>query len=112
VASKKDPPADQSALAKPPGVKSWLKSRREALQILAIGAFFMTWTIGYSYQHGYGDEANIDLIFGVPSWVFWGVGVPWGAATIVSIVFAFWLIEEDPREDLSASTEEGAKSRD
>ena len=55
----------------------------------------MAWTVGYSYCFGYRIDAHINLTLGIPTWAFWGIAVPWGIATLVSIVFATWVIKDD-----------------
>ena len=86
---------------------TWKHSLREAAWILGIAAFFMVWTVGYSYLFGYGEDALIDLTWGMPTWVFWGIAVPWAAAVLVSIAFAIWFIEEDSLAEDSTSQGNG-----
>ena len=41
------------------------------------------------------EEATVpSTVVGLPSWVFWGVAVPWLAATTFSIVFALFFIQD------------------
>ncbi len=82
----------------PPPDIVWIHSRREALMILVAVAVFLSWTVGTSYYQGYGENAATDLVLGIPAWVFWGIAVPWATAVVVSIVFAVWLIADDPLE--------------
>lgn len=90
----------------------WKHSLREAVEILVVWAVFMVWTVGYSYCYGYGSDAHIGLVFGIPAWAFWGIAVPWGTATLVSITFASWWIADDQLVDGSAADDQGVGTRD
>lgn len=107
VNSKPNQPATEAPLDGSHSDPVWRHSLREAKQILVIGAVFMVWTVGYSYFYGYSDDAHASLTFGIPTWAFWGIAVPWGIAALVSIVFATWLIEDDPLVDDSAASSDG-----
>jgi hypothetical protein len=72
----------------------------------------MVWTVGYSYCYGYGSDARTNLIFGIPAWAFWGIAIPWGTATLVSIAFAFWWIADDRLVDSSAPDDQGVETHD
>lgn len=72
-------------------------TRREALIVLVIVAAAMTWTIGYCSVHAYERPAeDIQIIFGFPDWIVWGILLPWLACSAVSIVFALGIMSEDP----------------
>jgi len=86
----------------------WKNSLREALEILVLGAVFLTWTIGYSYLYGYGVGARTNLILGIPSWAFWGIAFPWGMATLVTIAFAIYRIADDRLADNPSSNDKRA----
>jgi hypothetical protein len=63
---------------------------------LCLWAGCLVWTIGYSSAFGYGaDAAAAPLVLGLPSWVFWGIALPWGLAAVVSIVLAVFFIADD-----------------
>jgi hypothetical protein len=82
-------------------------SRREALWILVIWAFFAAWVLGITAWLGYGTEQDTPLktVFGFPSWVFWGIAMPWMAANVVIILFASGYMKDDPLSDETRSTE-------
>lgn len=111
-----DPPKHQPATETPLNGSSsdvvWKHSLREAIEILVVGAVFMVWTVGYSYCYGYGSDARTSLIFGIPAWAFWGIAVPWGTATLVSIAFAFWRITDDRLVDGSVADDQGVGTHD
>jgi hypothetical protein len=67
-------------------------SRREAIVIGLTWLAATAYTCGYCSLFGYRrpgrmlDVADIHPLFGVPSWVVWGVFAPWLACA----VFTFW----------------------
>jgi hypothetical protein len=80
-----------------------IHARREALVAFGLWLTAMLWTIGYCGMFGYGDQGGVKLVLGVPSWVMWGVFVPWGLCTVVSSLLATVFIQdadlgEDPEE--------------
>ena len=84
---------------------TFLHSRREAGVILCLWAGCLVWTIGYSSAFGYGAEAAAaPLVLGLPSWVFWGIALPWGLAAVVSIVLAVFFIADDDLGEDAAGT--------
>lgn len=79
--------------------RSFLRSRREAILILASWAAFLVWTVGYSAVRGYGREIeDLEAILGMPDWIFWGVLIPWLAATGFSCWFGLAFMEDDPAD--------------
>ena len=74
-------------------------SRREAVVILAIFAVFAAYTLavsyGFGYQSPYEDPRPLKMTFGMPSWVFWGIVLPWLAANIVTAWFCFVFMRHD-----------------
>ena len=73
--------------------------RREALVVLVI----MTVALGVSstilYSQGYlaPDQrpAQPVLILGIPSWVMWGLVIPWLATIVVTWLFALFVMKDD-----------------
>jgi uncharacterized protein DUF997 len=66
----------------------------------------MIWTISYCGLYGYSDSPEVTLILGVPSWVMWGIFVPWTLCTVISSLLATLFMQdadlgEDPEEILS-----------
>ena len=79
----------------PPGPDSgFLRARREAAIILASWAACLVWTIAYSHFFGY-RPGPVALVIGIPSWVFFGILVPWVAATAFSVWFSLCCIKDD-----------------
>ncbi len=76
----------------------FLHSRRETIVLLLVFCFFLVWCIGVSWTMGYDmtpEEAG-RTVAGIPRWVFWGVCVPWTAATVFTVWFATFYIADDP----------------
>ena len=42
------------------------------------------------------DPTNLKTTMGMPSWIFWGVGLPWLMANVVTIWFALKFMVDDP----------------
>ena len=81
----------------------YLHSKREALWIICAWLVCLVWTVGYSALFGYGLEGTeVKLVMGIPSWVFWGVFVPWLSATVFSIWFGLVYMRDD---DLTEGSE-------
>jgi hypothetical protein len=84
---------------------AYRRSLKEAIWILIAWAVCLVWTVGYAAVAGYNiDPDELRLMFGFPSWIFWGVGIPWLVATGFSIWFAMSVMEE---EDLGADENPG-----
>jgi hypothetical protein len=90
-----------------------LHARRETLVILAAFVVCMIWSIGCCYWLGYGgadggsDGGPVAQVLGMPSWVFWGVGVPWVAADLFAVWFCFFFMVDDPLGEVQDETLEG-----
>ena len=68
----------------------FLHSRREAIIIVGVWALGLIWSVPYCYFRGYNlSPQEIHTIWGIPSWVFWGIGVPWLLADLFTAWFCF-----------------------
>ncbi|MFQ5741282.1 MAG: DUF997 family protein [Acidobacteriota bacterium] len=75
---------------------AFLRARREALIILGAWAVCMIWTLLVCALSGYDlPPGAVKTICGIPSWVFWGVLLPWLAATLFSLWFGLFYMSED-----------------
>ena len=63
---------------------SVLRARREAVHILIAWAVCLVWTTGYCALFAY-DSGPVRLAWGFPSWVVFGVALPWVLATLFSV---------------------------
>lgn len=82
-------------------------SRREAIIIFGVWIVALLWAVPYCYLNGYPknfDPETFRTIFGVPSWLFWGIAVPWLVADVFTTWFCFFYMKDD---DLG-ETHEGA----
>lgn len=78
----------------------YLNSKRETVFVIVAWAVFCLWVVGYSLSAGYDlDPAELKTVMGVPSWIFWGVALPWLMANVVAIWFALKFMADDPLED-------------
>lgn len=69
----------------------------------------MSYTVGYCALFGYGpSETSQDWILGFPSWVVWGILVPWGACIAFSWWFAMRFIKDDPLGETASTTADEA----
>jgi hypothetical protein len=80
-------------------------ARREGLLIMAVWAAALVWSVGSGYVLGYYRQPQeVDLILGIPNWVFWSVVLPWGTSLAFSVWFCFACMADD---DLGHDPEEG-----
>ena len=74
----------------------YVNAKREAWWILAAFLVCLVWTVGYSALFGYEiDASELTLVMGMPSWVFWGIFVPWMGATVFSVWFGLVYMKDD-----------------
>ncbi len=77
----------------------FLHSRREAIVIFCIWVTAIIWVVPFCYFQGYGqnvDPSTLSLTIGIPTWLFWGVFIPWVVADIFTIWFCFFYMQDDP----------------
>lgn len=92
----------------------YLHARKEAVLILAVWFLALLWTLPMSYFNGFESQVDIEqvsFIFGMPKWVFWGIGLPWMMANLITIWFCFFYFSEDdldPQQDADSSDDEMA----
>jgi hypothetical protein len=86
----------------PPETDPVLKnSRREAIIIGLTWLAATTYCCGYCYLFGYIREGrplgveDVRPILGMPSWVFWGIMVPWAVCGVFTIWFAGFVMTDD-----------------
>lgn len=71
-------------------------ARREAFWIIVIWAIFAVWVLGYAARHAFADDpGQVTLTLGFPSWVVWGVALPWMAATMTTVVFCLVVMKDE-----------------
>ncbi len=76
---------------------TYLHARKEAAYILLAFFVSLVWTVGYSAIAGYNVPVEqMTLVWGMPSWIVWGVMLPWFAATVFSVWFGLYYMKDDP----------------
>jgi len=74
---------------------SFRQSRKEFRFMIATWTCFALWTAGYNGLYAKGDPGEpIRLVLGFPSWVFWGIALPWAVALSVTIWFALRYMQD------------------
>jgi hypothetical protein len=75
-------------------------ARREAFWALGMWFVAMLYTITYCWLNGYGRSVeSLTYVLWFPDWVFWGIVAPWGVCGILSAVFAFTIMGDQPLGD-------------
>ncbi|MEW4487094.1 DUF997 family protein [Thalassoglobus sp. JC818] len=80
-------------------------SKREAIAILSLWAVSFLWTVPYCYAYGYrkaGEDLELQLFWGLPSWIVWGVAIPWVVCGVVAIGMCAFYIQDDDLEPVSS----------
>lgn len=77
-------------------VQTYYHARRETALILAVWLVAMVYIVTYCYLFGGApQEGQLNLVWGMPSWVFWGVVVPWLACDVTTVWFCLWYMADD-----------------
>lgn len=85
-----------------------VSARREALAVLVIWLAALSYTITYSYTHGYNRTMeSLTFVMGVPDWIFWGIVVPWLVCLVVSWIFSYVFIADADLGEENEEAEEG-----
>ena len=77
---------------------TFLHSRREAIIIFSVWLTALIWVVPFCYLTGYIDDfdpASFSTTWGLPTWLFWGILIPWVAANIFTIGFCFFYMADD-----------------
>ncbi len=93
----------------------FLASRREAACIFCVWLVCLLWSISYCYMFGYAQPEQpeqLALVLGVPSWVFFGVALPWLAADVFTIWFSMCVIRDGELDEVEAGQSEAAPPAD
>ena len=93
----------------------FVNSLRETIVIISLFLFFMFWSVCVSFNMGLDStylKSNVDemsLVWGMPSWVFYGVFLPWMIVNIVGVWFCFGFMKDDDLDDPDNPEEEPIK---
>ncbi len=81
----------------------YTNAKREAKFILSCFAVFAVYTLSTCYGLGWHPDRTVDpepsMLLGIPSWVFWGILIPWLFATVVTGWFCFRFMRDDAITD-------------
>ena len=78
-----------------------LKQTKKEVKILLLGWLaFASWVLIYCGLAAYNqDQESIRIIFGMPSWVFWGIAIPWIFSIIFTIFFSLFVMKDIDYEE-------------
>ncbi len=95
---------------------TFLHARKEAIIIFCVWLVGLIWAVPYCYLNGYGsgfDPDNFSTTLGIPTWLFWGIAVPWVVADIFTTWFCFCYMKDDDlgeeNDEESATVDDGSK---
>ena len=75
--------------------ESFRQSRRELTFQLITWTVFASWVVGYCANTAFEAESEtVVTTLGMPSWIVWGIAVPWLVAFAVTVVFAGWFMQD------------------
>ncbi len=64
-------------------------ARREALVVAGLWLTAGTWSVSFCYLNGYcATPEKLHFTLGFPTWVFWGIVVPWVLCAGLSLLIA------------------------
>jgi len=92
---------------------SYLNALRELYVMAGLWAVSLLWTAGYCGLFAYRspDETEaIAVVCGIPSWVMWGIAVPWTLSGLLTIWFALFYIKDDDADLLTAESHRDNRS--
>lgn len=76
------------------------QSLRELWFILLTWLGCCVWVIAYCAVNGYHlNPEEVSTVFGFPSWVFWGVALPWMFANVVTFWFCLRFLKNEDDEE-------------
>ncbi len=76
----------------------FLHSRKEAIVIFCAWAITLLWAVPFCYLNGYIDDfdpQSFSMIWGMPTWLFWGIALPWLVADLFTAWFCFCFMADD-----------------
>ncbi len=74
--------------------------------MVATWMVFFAWVIGYSSVAGYAaaEQAEVQMVWGIPRWVFFGWVIPLLVANVFTIWFCLCKMQDEPMEELPEDT--------
>jgi hypothetical protein len=88
--------AENGALSGTPPESLLKSARRELVVSATVWLIALVWSVGYCAKYGYHFKTvdELTFVFGIPSWIFYGVFLPWGLCTAFSGAFAFGFMQD------------------
>lgn len=71
------------------------RTRREALWVVLLWIAACLYTVGYAALFAYRKEAPPALLWGIPTWVWGGILLPWAVCALASFWFALRGMEDE-----------------
>lgn len=99
-------PSADAGLSTPDPV--FVNSRRDAMVIFLVWLVALLWAVPCCWVLGYSpefDPSRFSTIWGIPTWVFWGIAVPWLVADVFTIWYCMWKMADD---DLGEAPEDAS----
>ena len=96
-----DPPPHSGRAPEPDPDPVLRNALREAIVIGLAWAACTAYCCAYSYFYGYIrpghplGAADLHPVFGMPSWVFWGIMAPWAVCAVFTFWFAGFVMVDD-----------------
>ena len=87
---------------------AFLHSRREAIIIFCLWLAGLIWAVPFCYLNGYEQEFDpqtFSTTWGIPTWLFWGILVPWIGANLFTAWFCFGYMKDDDLGETDEHTE-------
>ncbi len=74
--------------------------------MVATWIVFFTWVIGYSSSAGYAvsEHAEVEMMWGIPRWVFFGWVIPLLVANGFTAWFCLYKMQDEPMEEIPEDT--------
>lgn len=83
---------------------TFVHARREAIVIFCAWLVGLLWAVPFCYYFGYNVEPeDVTTVLGIPTWLFWGIAVPWIAADIFTTWFCFCFMKDDDLGETAAA---------
>lgn len=78
----------------------FVHARREMRWILGVYGACLLWSVGWSGALGYGSGVEAtSMVWGIPTWVFVAIVIPWLAADVFTVWFCFFYMVDDALDD-------------
>ncbi|MBL4883649.1 MAG: hypothetical protein JKY95_03805 [Planctomycetaceae bacterium] len=83
---------------------AYLNALKELYVMIGIWGVSLVWTVGYCGLFAYqapGSTQAIPVVWGIPTWVIWGIVLPWVTCGLLTAWFAMFYIKQDDADILA-----------